>query len=108
MIKTTTYAREVSSTYVYGGTTTLGRKNKAGYLLQWRILEELKKLGYAYADFEGLIDERLPSTVVTYGGFSHFKERYNPIVVEFPLPYVKLLSPVLKMLRRIYGNAVNI
>jgi lipid II:glycine glycyltransferase (peptidoglycan interpeptide bridge formation enzyme) len=94
--------------YTYGGSTTLGRKNKAGYLLQWATFEELKKMGYKYLDLDGLYDDRFPNKLKEYGGFSHFKERFNPIVVEFPLPYVKYLSPVMRMLKKLYGDRVSL
>jgi len=94
--------------YTYGGSTPVGRKNKAGYLLQWTVFEELKKMGYKYLDLDGLYDDRFPKRLKDYGGFSHFKERFNPIIVEFPVPYVKYLSPVMRAIKKLYGDRISL
>ena len=65
-------------------------------------------MGYKYLDLDGLYDDRFPKRLKDYGGFSHFKERFNPIIVEFPVPYVKYLSPVMRAIKKLYGDRISL
>ena len=95
--------------YIYGGTSDKGRvKSKAGYLLMWNSILHFKEKGYKYMDLEGISDPRFPKTVSIWGGFSHFKEMFNGMLVEFPIPQVKYLSPVLKVMDKVYGRYLSI
>jgi len=95
--------------YIYGGTSSKGRvKSKAGYLLMWSSILYFKEKGYKYLDLEGISDPRLPKSIVSWGGFSHFKERFNGTLVEFPWPQIKYFSPILKIINLIYGRYVTI
>lgn len=86
--------------YIHGGTTPEGRKNKNGYVLYWESLLYLKSLGLKWLDLEGVDDKRFPNFTKNWGGLSHFKEKFGGSRVEFPDPYVKLLSPWLKTLSK--------
>ncbi len=87
-------------TYLQGGTTSIGRKGKGGYLLMWESIKYFKKLGYEYLDLDGVDDDRFPSFTKKWGGFSHFKEKFGGKIFRFPPPYIKYFSPILKFLSR--------
>ena len=82
--------------YMFGGTSILGRSNKTGYALLWEAIMYFKKNNYEFLDLEGKDDERIPHTTKAWGGFSHFKEKFGGVVVEYPLPQVKYKSTILK------------
>ena len=86
--------------YMHGGTSKAGRKSKAGYLLVWESLRFLKNNNYEFLDLEGVDDDRVPSTLSTWGGFSHFKEKFGGITVEYPLPQVKFNNKILSFFRK--------
>lgn len=86
--------------YSTGGTTREGTKTKAGYELLWKSILYLKGLGYKIIDLEGKDDKRFGDITKNWGGFSHFKEKFNGEDVEFPYPYVKYLSPFLKFVSK--------
>jgi lipid II:glycine glycyltransferase (peptidoglycan interpeptide bridge formation enzyme) len=85
--------------YMYGGTSNEGRRNKAGYNLVWESFLGLKRSGYDFLDFEGVDDDRFAFTQ-QWGGFSHFKEKFGGVKVEFPLPRIKYFSSILKHLSK--------
>lgn len=88
--------------YVFGGTSDKGRiKNKAGYELMWQSILYLKNEGYKILDLDGIFDERFPTYLDWWGGFSHFKERFGGQVVKFPVPYVKYLHPLMKLMSKL-------
>ncbi|MFZ2664010.1 MAG: peptidoglycan bridge formation glycyltransferase FemA/FemB family protein [Patescibacteria group bacterium] len=82
--------------YSTGGTSREGLETKAGYELLWKSILYFKGLGYKVLDLEGKDDERFKTITKDWGGFSHFKEKFNGEEVEFPYPYVKYLNPFLK------------
>lgn len=88
-------------TYIRGGTTPAGRKQKGGYLLMWEAMLYFKNLGFELIDLEGLDDKRFYRFTRGWGGFSHFKEKFGGIVVEFPAPHLKIYNPVLKFISKI-------
>jgi len=92
--------------FMHGGTSEEGRKTKFGYLLLWESLLYLKSHNYKFLDLEGKDDKRFPSFTKTWGGFSHFKERFGGIEVLYPRPTIKYYSPVLKFLARLYSSAI--
>ncbi|MFC1722205.1 peptidoglycan bridge formation glycyltransferase FemA/FemB family protein [Patescibacteria group bacterium] len=89
-------------TYIHGGTSELGRKSKGGYELMWKSILYLKKLGFQQLDLEGIDDQRFPQFTKDWGGFSHFKEKFGGIHVEFPLPHIKYNSKILKVMSRLH------
>jgi len=89
--------------YIYGGTAKAARKNKAGYLLLWESLLQLKNLGYEKLDLDGIYDSRFPGFLTAWGGFSHFKEKFGGEAVTFPVARVKYFNPLLKLLFK-FGN----
>ncbi|MFC1622091.1 lipid II:glycine glycyltransferase FemX [Patescibacteria group bacterium] len=91
---------EETVTFTHGGSVGRGRKTKAGYELMWQSILYFKKLGYKWFDLEGVDDDRFPRFTRDWGGFSHFKEKFGGFRVEFPPPYIKYLSPVLKFLSK--------
>ena len=88
--------------FVHGGTSHKSRKGKWGYELTWKSYLYLKVQGYKILDLEGIDDERFPSFTKNWGGFSHFKEKFGGQKVEYPIPRIKLLSPVLLFLQKFY------
>ena len=92
--------------YMHGGTTEAGRDTKNGYALYWQSILKLKEMGYKVLDFEGVDDKRFPSFTKNWGGLSHFKEKFGGERVEFPVPRVKFLSPVLKTVSRVISLPV--
>lgn len=92
--------------FMHGGTTKDGRKTKLGYLLLWESILHLKSMGYAFLDLEGIDDKRFPAFTKTWGGFSHFKERFGGTAVEFPSPVTKYYGPMLKVLSRFYKSSM--
>lgn len=87
--------------YNMGGTTALGRTQHSGYLFVWEAFLYFKKLGYKILDQEGKDDKRFRFYTSNWGGFSHFKEKFGGEVVEFPVPYLKYLNPVLRVLSKL-------
>ncbi len=83
--------------YSTGGTSRAGLKTKAGYELLWKSILYFKGLGYKVLDLEGKDDPRFPSATKNWGGFSHFKEKFGGINVEFPHPHIKYFNPILKL-----------
>lgn len=88
--------------YSTGGSSKGGMKSKAGYELLWKSILYFKGLGYKVLDLEGKDDERFLALTRHWGGFSYFKEKFGGEVVEFPYPYIKYLSPVLKFMNKFF------
>lgn len=88
--------------YMFGGTSDLGRgKNKAGYLLQWESFKYFKSEGYSYLDLEGVYDSRLKDVRKDWSGLSYYKEKFGGTAVDLPLPMVKYISPVFKVINKL-------
>lgn len=79
--------------YLQGGTTEFGRKTKAGYLMFWKAILELQKLGYRTFDFDGLYDSRFSKETKEWKGFSTFKKKFGGTEIIYPRPYQKILFP---------------
>jgi hypothetical protein len=92
--------------FMHGGTSAEGRKTKFGYLLLWESMLYLKSHGYNFLDLEGKDDARFPTFTKTWGGFSHFKERFGGSAIEFPYPRIKYYSATLKLLSRLYNSTI--
>ncbi|OGC47882.1 hypothetical protein A2886_01320 [candidate division WWE3 bacterium RIFCSPHIGHO2_01_FULL_42_13] len=90
--------------FVHGGTSDRGRHGRWGYELFWQQFLYFKAHGYEVLDMEGVDDDRFPHFTKTWGGFSYFKEKFGGERVQFPYPYIKLLSPVLKLLGKVYAT----
>lgn len=91
--------------YLHGGTSEEGTNNKSGYELLWQAIMYFKKKGFTYLDLEGKDDYRIGTTQTLWGGFSHFKEKFGGIVVEYPLPMSRFNSKALKFLAKYgFGN----
>ncbi len=87
--------------YMHGGTSEDGRKNKAGYELQWQSLKYFKSIGYTTFDQEGVSDPRFPLYTHNWEGLTHFKEKFGGMLVRFPYPGCKIYNPILKKLTKI-------
>lgn len=88
--------------YSTGGTSDKGLKTKAGYELLWKSFLYFKGLGYEVLDLEGRDDPRFEQATRSWGGFTHFKEKFGGEDIEFPYPYIKYFSPVFKLLSKFY------
>jgi lipid II:glycine glycyltransferase (peptidoglycan interpeptide bridge formation enzyme) len=84
--------------YISGGTTKIGRDTKGGYELMWKSILYFKSLDYDILDLEGKDDPRFPGFTKAWGGFSHFKEKFNGEVITFPLPYLKYYNPIIRFI----------
>lgn len=90
--------------YSLGGTSSLGRSQKAGYLLMWESLLYFKGLGYSVLDLEGKDDPRFPIYTRNWGKFTYFKEKFGPIEKIFPYPYIKYYSLIFKFFAKATGT----
>jgi lipid II:glycine glycyltransferase (peptidoglycan interpeptide bridge formation enzyme) len=86
--------------YVSGGTSSEARKHKSGYLLTWDSIIYFKDKGLDVMDLEGMDDKRFPNYTKDWGGFSHFKEKFGGEVVQYPVPYIKYYSPLMRILTK--------
>ena len=92
--------------FMHGGTSEESRKTKFGYLLLWESILYLKSHGYKFLDLEGKNDTRFPAFTRTWGGFSHFKERFGGVEVQYPYPRIKYYSSTLKFLSHLYNSTI--
>jgi len=83
-------------TYLNGGTTEVGRKNKAGFAQMWESILYFKNLGFKKLDLEGVYDDRFPKYTKRWVGFSRFKEKFGGKIVRYPLPRIKYYSKVFR------------
>lgn len=84
--------------YLNGGTSNLARKSKAGFDLMWESILYFKKAGFKKFDLDGVDDTRFPVFTKNWGGFSHFKERFGGYRVKYPVPLIKVYSPIFKLM----------
>ena len=89
--------------FVAGGSSESARKNKSGYLLMWEAMKFLKSEGYEVFDLEGKDDPRFPFQTRNWEGFSHFKEKFGGVAIEFPVPRIKFLNKIYGTVSRITG-----
>lgn len=89
--------------FMHGGITPAGRSGRWGYELFWQSFLYFRDRGYKFLDLEGRDDKRFPGFTKNWSGFTHFKEKFGGQTVQFPYPYIKLYSPALKLLKRIYS-----
>lgn len=83
--------------YMYAGSTKEGKKLFAPTLLAWEAIKLAKKRKKKFFDFEGIYDERYPSTK-TWRGFTKFKEGFGGKVVEYPPTLVHYSNPLLRLI----------
>lgn len=93
---------EGTAYYFLAGSLPAGKDLQAPYLSVWEAIKEAKKRGCALWDFEGLQDDRIPSTK-SWAGFSHFKRSFGGYEVTFPGTFTKYLNPILKILSPFAG-----
>lgn len=48
--------------YLFGATSNAGMKSRGSYVLQWRIVEQLKRKGIGFYDLNGINPEKNPGT----------------------------------------------
>jgi len=51
---------------------------------------------------EGKTDDRFKEISRNWVGFTHFKEQFGREAVEFPRPYNKYFSPILKIIQKFF------
>jgi lipid II:glycine glycyltransferase (peptidoglycan interpeptide bridge formation enzyme) len=73
---------EKTAYYYYAGATEEGTKINLPYLVVWESMQEAKKRGCRFWDFEGIYDARFPNK--GWLGFSHFKKSFGGIEITFP------------------------
>lgn len=77
--------------FLQGGTTDVGRKSKAGYLLYWDAFMYFKNLGFEFLDLEGAFDPRFPKFTSGWEGFTEFKMKFGGVEVEMPDPVFRFV-----------------
>ena len=83
--------------YMYAGSTKKGKKLFAPTLLAREAIRFAKKRKKKIFDFEGIYDERYPSTK-TWRGFTKFKGGFGGKVVEYPKTLAYYRNPLLRIL----------
>lgn len=86
-----------TASYLLAGSLPEGQEMHAPYLVVWEAMKEAKKRGCTTWDFEGIKDERIPSTK-NWGGFTHFKKSFGGYEVTFPGSFTWYRNPILKFL----------
>lgn len=85
--------------YFLAGSLPEGKQFRATYLAVWEAIREAKKRGCTLWDFEGILDERIPSTR-TWKGFTHFKKSFGGLEVVFPGSFTWYRHPILRLFSR--------
>jgi lipid II:glycine glycyltransferase (peptidoglycan interpeptide bridge formation enzyme) len=73
--------------YHYAGATKEGNKLDLPYLVVWKAMQEVKKRGCVFWDFEGIYDARWPNK--DWKGFSRFKKSFGGKEVLYSGTYIK-------------------
>lgn len=89
-------------TYLYGGSLNVGPKTSASYLLQWRSIQEAKKLGFKYYDFWGVIAEDNPKH--PWYGITLFKKGFGGQI----LPYLNAQDLSVSSSYQLFRNMENL
>ena len=92
MVRTAT-----SAYYMYAAATAEGKKLFAPTLLAWEAIRLAKKRKCKVFDFEGIYDERYPSTK-KWKGFTRLKEGFGGKIVTYPETLVKYYNWFVKIL----------
>lgn len=78
--------------YFQTGITKRGYQLLANYLLVWEGVKLGKKLKAKVLDFEAVYDSRYPKEHPTRKGYTEFKSRFHPTLVEYPSTWHKFYS----------------
>lgn len=79
------------------GTSDVQRNLRASYLLHWKGMLFVKKLGYKVFDFDGIYDDRSLATR-NWGGFTQFKKGFGGEEISYLGAYVKSNNVILQSL----------
>jgi lipid II:glycine glycyltransferase (peptidoglycan interpeptide bridge formation enzyme) len=82
--------------YFLAGALPEGKKLHAPYLVVWEAIKEAKKRGCILWDFEGIYDERVPSTK-KWKGFTHFKKSFGGEEITFPGSFTWYRNPIFRI-----------
>jgi lipid II:glycine glycyltransferase (peptidoglycan interpeptide bridge formation enzyme) len=77
--------------YYFSGTLPEGKKINLPYVVVWEAMKEAKKRGAEIWDFDGIYDSRWPNP--SWKGFTHFKQSFGGVEVEFPGCFTKWRWP---------------
>lgn len=83
--------------YFLAGSLPEGKQVHAPYLVVWESIKEARKTGCTLWDFEGIKDDRIPSTR-SWKGFSHFKKSFGGYEITFPGSFNWYRNPIFKIL----------
>ncbi|MEK7539810.1 MAG: peptidoglycan bridge formation glycyltransferase FemA/FemB family protein [Patescibacteria group bacterium] len=90
-------------TYVHGGSLSAHKELMAPQLLQWRSIQEAKKLGAKWYDFYGIAPEGAVNH--PWAGISRFKLGFGGVAVErpgtFELPFKSIPYTLFTSLKRL-------
>lgn len=79
------------ATFVFGGSSDEHRNLMPAYLLQWKTIQEVKRLGLQYYSFGGIATE--DDAHKDWGGFSFFKKRFGGEEFRHSDPYDLVAKP---------------
>lgn len=82
-------------TYLHGASSNESRQVMAPHLLQWRVMQEGKKLGFHFYDFWGVnpFQKEHWAYKPAWEGVTEFKRRFGGLTVEYPGTFELGLSP---------------
>lgn len=92
--------------YFQTGITKRGYELGANYLLIWKGIELGKKLGAHVLDFEAVYDARYPHEHPSRKGYTEFKSRFHPTLVQYPPTWHKFYNIPFKIIYSI-GTMFN-
>jgi lipid II:glycine glycyltransferase (peptidoglycan interpeptide bridge formation enzyme) len=84
--------------YFQTGITNRGYELGANYLLVWKGIELAKKRGAKVLDFEAVFDTRYPHEHPSRKGYTEFKSRFHPTLVQYPPTWHKFYSIPFKII----------
>lgn len=86
---------------LHSGTSAVGQKSTAGYMLLWECMKYFKSLGYSFMDIGGISDLRLKHFFKQWNNYSSFKKEFNGELYTFDLPYIKYFGVFANSLAKI-------
>lgn len=90
-------------TYFAGSLNSENHKSKAGYQLISEAFKYFQSQGIKVYDFEGLSDERDPTTYQDWLGYTNFKLKFGNQVFQYPTAMIRYNNFIFKQIVRVCG-----
>lgn len=90
-------------TYFAGSLNSENHKSKAGYQLIQEAFKYFQSQGIKMYDFEGLSDERDPSTYKEWLGYTNFKLKFGNKIFQYPTAIIKYNNFIFKQMVKLFG-----